>query len=221
MPTAPPARQSTGSQSPRTPLRRSYPLRRPDRCRHCRRSPHPGGAGPTVLPVPPPCRRCRRYCRYQPANSGPRPGSTPPAPGRTRVEQRRQGQKTDSERVAGDIRTANKPPPRASESQRAGLDNITRTQRHTSRMSSWNGDSASALASQMNIDRAATYSAAAISARCRGSSSMSIPCHSKPGTPCDRAIKLPEASRSLIRHVRRTNHLHRRGQLVPHRRGIG
>ncbi len=32
-------------------------------------------------------------------------------------------------------------------------------------MSSWNGDSASALASQMNIDRTATYSAAAISAR--------------------------------------------------------
>src|SRR5436190_9528742 len=117
------------------------------------------------------------------------------------IETGRQGQKGDGERVAGNIKAANKRPPRASLPRRAEAKDITV---YASRISSWNGDIESGLTSQRNIDRTATYSAAAISARCRGNASMSTPCQAKPGTPREREIRLPEASRSLMRQVRST-----------------
>ena len=51
----------------------------------------------------------------------------------------------------------------------------------SSRRSTWNGETASGSASQRKTDRARRYSSATAWARCCGSASMSIPCHSNPG----------------------------------------
>ena len=87
-------------------------------------------------------------------------------------------------------------------------------------MSSWNGDSASGLASHRNIERTATYSAAAISARWRGSASMSTPCQSNPGTPRERDEQAPRREPVLDPPGPVDDHLHRRGELAGRADGV-